>query len=88
MKDKLIKLSELGVDQIFDLIELSKEIESELQNSPIHGWTMKDLQILKEVQSISRLAEEIRKAIVSSRSIGVETHRSLVVAKLQLLQLI
>ena len=87
MKDKLIKLSELRVEQIEDLIKLSKEIEQDLLNKPIFG-SIKDDQILKEVQTILRLAEEIRQSIVSNRTIDVDKHRSLVVAKLQLLQII
>ena len=87
MKDKLIKLSELKVEQIEDLIKLSKEIEQDLSNKPIFG-SIKDDQILKEVQTILRLAEEIRQSIVSNRTIDVDKHRSLVVAKLQLLQIL
>ena len=87
MKDKLIKLSELRVEQIEDLIKLSKEIEQDLLNKPIFG-SIKDDQILKEVQTILRLAEEIRQSIVSNRTIDIDKHRSLVVAKLQLLQII
>ena len=87
MKDKLIKLSELRVEQIEDLIKLSKEIEQDLSNKPIFG-SIKDDQILKEVQTILRLAEEIRQSIVSNRTIDVDKHRSLVVAKLQLLQIV
>ena len=87
MKDKLIKLSELRVEQIEDLIKLSKEIEQDLLHKPIFG-SIKDDQILKEVQTILRLAEEIRQSIVSNRTIDVNKHRSLVVAKLQLLQIV
>lgn len=87
MKDKIIELSELGVEQIEDLIKLAKEINRDLSNKPIFGST-KDDQILKEVQTILRLAEEIRQSIVSSRTIDVDKHRSLVVAKLRLLQLV
>lgn len=87
MKDKLIKLSELRVEQIEDLIKLSKEIEQDLLNKPIFG-SIKDDQILKEVQTILRLAKEIRQSIVSNRTIDIDKHRSLVVAKLQLLQII
>lgn len=87
MKDKLIKLSELRVEQIEDLIKLSKEIEQDLSNKPIFG-SIKDDQILKEVQTILRLAEEIRQSIVSNRTSDVDKHRSLVVAKLQLLQIV
>lgn len=87
MKDKLIKLSELRVEQIEDLIKLSKEIEQDLSNKPIFG-SIKDDQILKEVQTILRLAEEIRQSIVSNRTIDVDKHRSLVVAKLRLSQMI
>ena len=87
MKDKLIKLSELRVEQIEDLIKLSKEIEQDLSNKPIFG-SIKDDQILKEVQTILRLAKEIRQSIVSNRTIDVDKHRSLVVAKLRLLQII
>ena len=87
MKDKILKLSELGVEQIEELIKLAEEINNDLPYEPIYG-SIKDDQILKEVQTVLQLAKEIRKEIVSSRSIGVETHRSLVVAKLQLLQLI
>lgn len=87
MKDKIIKLSELGVEQIEDLIKLAKEINQDLSDKTIFG-SIKDDQILKEVQTILQLAEEIRQSIVSSRTIDVDKHRSLVVAKLRLLQII
>lgn len=87
MKDKIVKLSELGVEHIEELIKLAEEIDKSLLNEPIFGST-KDDKILQEVQTILRLAKEIRQSIVSHRTIDIDNHRSLVVAKLQLLQLI
>ena len=88
MEQKLTRLTELGIEQIEELISLAEEIEKELQDLPIHGRTMKDDKILREVQMILRLAKEIRQSIVSYRTIDVDDHRSLVVAKLRLSQLI
>lgn len=87
MKDKILKLSELGVEQIEELIKLAEEINRDLPYEPIFGSIKYD-QILKEVQTVLLLAKEIRQSIVSSRSVDVDKHRSLVVAKLRLLQIV
>lgn len=87
MKDKIIKLSELGVEQIEELIKLAEEINNDLPYEPIYG-SIRDDQILKEVQTVLQLTKEIRKSIVLHRSVDVDKHRSLIVAKLRLTQLV
>ena len=49
----------------------------------------KNSKIVKiEYRDIDHISEEIRQSIVSNRTIDVDKHRSLVVAKLQLLQIV
>lgn len=88
MKQKLTRLTELGIEQIEESISLAEEIEKELQSSPIHGHTMKDDKILLEVQTILRLAKEIKRSIVRLETIDVLQHQAFIVAKIRLLQLI
>ena len=88
MKQKLTRLTELGIEQIEELISLAEEIEKELQDLPIHGRTMKDDKILREVQTILHLAKEIRQSIIRLETIDVLKHQALIVAKIRLLNLI
>lgn len=86
VKQKIIALTELGVEQIDDLIELSREIDLLFTEGRVCG-TKTDVLIWQEVQEILRRAEEIKLLFKLSKTVDVETHRSLILAKIRLSRL-
>ena len=85
--EKIIDLANLDADQADEIIKLAKEIDLIFSNDPIFG-SVKDARILKEVQKILHLAEKIKQSIVLNEPINTDQFRSIVIAKLTLLQIV
>lgn len=85
--EKIIDLANLDADQADEIIKLAKEIDLIFSNDPIFG-SVKDDRILKEVQKILHLAEKIKQSIILNEPINTDQFRSIVVAKLTLLQIV
>lgn len=87
IKQKIVELSNLDADRADEIIKLAKEINLIFSNDPIFG-SVKDDRILKEVQKILHLAEKIKRSIMLNEPINTDQFRSIVVAKLTLLQIV
>ena len=87
VKQKIVDLANLDADRADEIIKLAKEINLIFSNDPIFG-SVKDDRILKEVQTILHLAEKIKHSIMLNEPINTDQFRSIVVAKLTLLQIV
>ena len=87
VKEKIIELANLDADRADEIIKLAKEIDLIFGNDPIFG-SVKDDRILKEVQKILHLAEKIKHSISLHEPINSDQFRSIVIAKLRLLQIV
>lgn len=87
VKEKIIELANLDADRADEIIKLAKEIDLIFSNDPIFG-SVKDDRILKEVQKILHLAEKIKHSISLHEPINSDQFRSIVIAKLRLLQIV
>ena len=87
VKQKIVNLANLDADRADEIIKLAKEINLIFSNDPIFG-SVKDDRILKEVQKILHLAEKIKHSISLHEPINTDQFRSIVVAKLTLLQIV
>ena len=87
VKQKIVDLANLDADRADEIIKLAKEINLIFSNDPIFG-SVKDDRILKEVQTILNLAEKIKHSIILNEPINTDQFRSIVVAKLTLLQIV
>lgn len=86
VNEKIIALADLGVEQIDELIELSREIDLLFAEERVCS-TKTDVLIWQEVQEILRRAEEIKLLFKLSKTVDVETHRLLILAKIRLSRL-
>ena len=87
IEEKIIDLANLDADRADEIIKLAKEIDLILSNDPIFV-SVKNDRILKEVQKILHLAEKIKQSIMLNEPINTDQFRSIVVAKLTLLQIV
>lgn len=87
VKEKIVELANLDADRADEIIKLAKEINLILSDDPIFV-SVKNDRILKEVQKILHLAEKIKQSIMLNEPINTDQFRSIVVAKLTLLQIV